>query len=59
MCVEPAPRGRGGPGLYVRDPGAGVRGDGEAPRRHAGDDPVQREEPAPRTPHQVPRDTGQ
>lgn len=34
------------PGVYVRDPGEGICGDGEAARGHAGDDPLQREGPA-------------
>ncbi|XP_013365022.1 PREDICTED: serine/threonine-protein kinase D2 isoform X2 [Chinchilla lanigera] len=42
------------PGVHVRDAREGVRGDGEAARGHAGNDPLQRERPAARAPHQVP-----
>ena len=46
------------PGVHVRDPGESVCGDGEAPRWHAGDDPLQWEGPAAWEAHQVPHHTG-
>lgn len=45
--------------MHVRDAGASVRRHGEAARRHAGDDFVQREEQTAGTRHQVPRHAGQ
>ena len=46
------------PGVHVRDAREGVRGDGEAAWGHVGDDPLQREGPAARAPHQVPHHPG-
>lgn len=56
--AESAPPGRGQPGLHVRDPRESVCGDGEASRRHAGDDPVQREGKTAGEDHQVPGHPG-
>ncbi len=51
--AEPAPPRRGQPGAHVRDPGADLRGHGEAQGGHAGDDPVLGAGKALREDHQV------
>jgi len=49
VCVRPesVPPRRGSVGGDVRDAGVRLRRHGDAPRGHAGDDPVQRARPTP------------
>lgn len=57
-CPESVPPRCGPVGGDVRDGGAHLCRHGEAPRRHAGDDHVQRDRPTPRTQQPLPGHTG-